>query len=502
MDAFTGYRLVERVLAHGETKSSVLLWGGFQADLRLVPARERRRRAAVLHRLEGAQHRAARPRHPARLQAERVRPVSRRRRHARGRRDRGEHLRGAGPGVRSAGAAREPRRDRGRRSPARCPRLVTRAGPARRPAHAHDRHRRPRRRRDDGAGGARRRPRVHRHHRSQPGAGDGQRPRRARARSSTPRRSARSTAATLDGITRAGGHRVRHPRRTAGWTSPTTASPQLDIVIASVHSAFNQDEAQMTDRLLRAIECPWVDVLAHPTGRLILQARALPRQHGSRLRRGGGARRGARDQQPARSARSRRHARAAGARPRRQAVIDSDAHSPAALGNLRWGVAVARRAWLEPAGRPQHATDRATSARRCGATAADCGRDGATNHPERNARRASGRGDPRRDPRALLQGHGADHRAGLRSRHRSAEDRLPAEDRQRATVYMEGLAEMRKDWKSRKEAPYLQALDHELARRQPQRLRHVAVDGEHLDVALVEPLQQLHRDARAASWDS
>src|SRR4029450_6947422 len=34
MDAFTGYRLVERTLAHGETKSRVLLWGGFQADLR------------------------------------------------------------------------------------------------------------------------------------------------------------------------------------------------------------------------------------------------------------------------------------------------------------------------------------------------------------------------------------------------------------------------------------------------------------------------------------
>src|SRR4051794_1966848 len=37
MDAFTEYRLVERVLAHGETKSSVQLWGGFQADLRVVP---------------------------------------------------------------------------------------------------------------------------------------------------------------------------------------------------------------------------------------------------------------------------------------------------------------------------------------------------------------------------------------------------------------------------------------------------------------------------------
>ena len=37
MEAFTGYKQVERVLAHGDTKSSVRLWGGFQADLRLVP---------------------------------------------------------------------------------------------------------------------------------------------------------------------------------------------------------------------------------------------------------------------------------------------------------------------------------------------------------------------------------------------------------------------------------------------------------------------------------
>src|SRR4051812_5867597 len=41
MQAFTGYRLVERVLAHGDTKSSVRLWGGFQADLRLVPRESR-----------------------------------------------------------------------------------------------------------------------------------------------------------------------------------------------------------------------------------------------------------------------------------------------------------------------------------------------------------------------------------------------------------------------------------------------------------------------------
>ena len=46
---------------------------------------------------------------------------------------------------------------------------------------------------------------------------------------------------------------------------------QLDIVIASLHSGFNQEPARMTDRLLRAIECPWVDVIGHPLGRLILK---------------------------------------------------------------------------------------------------------------------------------------------------------------------------------------------------------------------------------------
>ncbi|MGC4082425.1 MAG: DNA polymerase/3'-5' exonuclease PolX [Vicinamibacterales bacterium] len=46
---------------------------------------------------------------------------------------------------------------------------------------------------------------------------------------------------------------------------------QLDIVIASVHSAFTQDRQQMTDRILRAIENPHVDVIGHPTGRLLLK---------------------------------------------------------------------------------------------------------------------------------------------------------------------------------------------------------------------------------------
>src|SRR5688572_6185321 len=41
MSTFTGYKLVERILGQGETKSSVRLWGGIQADLRLVPEESR-----------------------------------------------------------------------------------------------------------------------------------------------------------------------------------------------------------------------------------------------------------------------------------------------------------------------------------------------------------------------------------------------------------------------------------------------------------------------------
>ena len=49
----------------------------------------------------------------------------------------------------------------------------------------------------------------------------------------------------------------------------TALLAQLDIVIASVHSHFRQDEKSMTDRIVRALESGVVDVLGHPTGRLI-----------------------------------------------------------------------------------------------------------------------------------------------------------------------------------------------------------------------------------------
>ena len=46
---------------------------------------------------------------------------------------------------------------------------------------------------------------------------------------------------------------------------------QMDIVIASVHSHFNQSAAEMTDRLLKAVENPNTSLIGHPTGRLLLR---------------------------------------------------------------------------------------------------------------------------------------------------------------------------------------------------------------------------------------
>jgi DNA polymerase (family 10) len=120
---------------------------------------------------------------------------------------------------------------------------------------------------------------------------------------------------------------------------------QLDWVVASVHSHLGQEETQMTDRLLRAIECPWVDVLGHPTGRLLL--RREPARVNMDLLTTAAARLGVALEINAQTARldlNDAHARLARERGVRL-VVSTDAHSAAALMNLRWGVHVARRAW-------------------------------------------------------------------------------------------------------------------------------------------------------------
>jgi DNA polymerase (family 10) len=120
---------------------------------------------------------------------------------------------------------------------------------------------------------------------------------------------------------------------------------ELDFVVASVHSHFSQDPQQLTARLLRAIECPWVDVIGHATGRLLLKRDPLRFDMEAVL--DAAAARGLAIEincQVDRLDVNDAHARAARERGI-PLVISSDAHAAGALTSLRWGVSVARRAW-------------------------------------------------------------------------------------------------------------------------------------------------------------
>ncbi|MBI3400042.1 MAG: DNA polymerase/3'-5' exonuclease PolX [Acidobacteria bacterium] len=123
----------------------------------------------------------------------------------------------------------------------------------------------------------------------------------------------------------------------------------LDIVIASVHSAFNMERRQMTDRILRAIENPRVDVLGHPTGRRLLMRQAYPVDMEAVLDAAKHHRIAVEiNCQAQRMDLSDAHAQLARERGV-PVVISTDAHSANGFARLRWGIAVARRAWLEPA---------------------------------------------------------------------------------------------------------------------------------------------------------
>jgi DNA polymerase (family X) len=349
MDVFVGYRLVERVLGRGDTKSSVLLWGGYQADLRLVTPEQRgaamqyftgskahnialRDRAMSLglklneyglYRLDGLEADAA----IAGTREEEVYDAL--------------GLAWIPPELREARGEIDAAAER------RLPQLVERR------ALLGD---------------------LHMHTTESDGKDDIRGMAAAAAAAGlqyvaiTDHSQALAMANGLD-ETRALAHaaRIRAVDRDADTGVRLLAGIEcdirtdgsldladdclaaLDLVVASVHSAFNQDRDQMTDRILRAIEHPHVDVLGHPTGRLLLRREpygldieailTAAARHGVALEI---------NSQVDRLDLNDSHARLAKDRGVKL-VISSDAHSSRGLGALQWGVVVARRAWLESA---------------------------------------------------------------------------------------------------------------------------------------------------------
>ena len=124
---------------------------------------------------------------------------------------------------------------------------------------------------------------------------------------------------------------------------------ELDGVVATVHTSFGMGEREMTDRMVAAIEHPYVDVIGHPTGRKI-ETRA---PYAIDIERVIEAAARSHTMLEINAAPDRRdlnelHARAAAAAGV-LIVIDSDAHSVRNMDLMRFGVATARRAWLTPA---------------------------------------------------------------------------------------------------------------------------------------------------------
>jgi DNA polymerase (family X) len=120
---------------------------------------------------------------------------------------------------------------------------------------------------------------------------------------------------------------------------------ELDVVVASVHAGHRLSEADQTKRICAAIENPHVDILGHPTGRLIGRRRGNPLDMEAVVAKAIETETvlevsGQPDRLDLRDA----HVRLA-VDARAKLAIDTDAHSIGALGYMRFGVKNARRGW-------------------------------------------------------------------------------------------------------------------------------------------------------------
>jgi DNA polymerase (family 10) len=126
------------------------------------------------------------------------------------------------------------------------------------------------------------------------------------------------------------------------------ALAELDVVIGSIHSHMSLEPAEMTDRLLRALECPHLRILGHPTGRRLLERESYPfdfdRVAAEAVKRGVWLEINASPERLDLHGPLIRAARSKGAR----FTISTDAHHPKNLWGMRYGVVTARRGWLGP----------------------------------------------------------------------------------------------------------------------------------------------------------
>jgi DNA polymerase (family 10) len=121
---------------------------------------------------------------------------------------------------------------------------------------------------------------------------------------------------------------------------------QMDIVIASVHSHFNQSPSEMTDRLLKAVENPNTSLIGHPTGRMLLRRDAYAFDIEAVLK--AAARKKVAmelNSYPDRLDLNDRHLRLAKEHGVK-IVINTDSHHTSHLDKIRFGILQARRAWL------------------------------------------------------------------------------------------------------------------------------------------------------------
>jgi DNA polymerase (family X) len=345
MATFTMYKLVERILGQGETKSSVRLWGGIQADLRLVP--EESRGAAMQYFTGSKSHNIA-------LRDRAIARGLKLNEYGLFRTDDGTLVAGRTEAeiYDALGLAEIPpelREARGEVEAAEqrtLPNLV-RLEDIRGDIHSHTTETDGREDIETMALAARDAGLEYlaiTDHSKALAMANGLDEHRALAHA----RRVREIGDRLEGIALLAGIEC-DIRADGSMDLADDCLAELDVVVASVHSAFNQDETQMTDRMLRAVANPFVDIIGHPTGRLLLRRDPYKLDVGRLI--AAAAEAGVALEincQVDRMDLSDLNAKAARDRGVK-IVISTDSHSSGALRLMKWGVQAARRAWLTKA---------------------------------------------------------------------------------------------------------------------------------------------------------